>query len=131
MPKWVDQGENRVARILFGSLSPDSTLYLGLYTNTSEPSETATLSNINEPTGGGYSRQALYRGSWSISGSVATHPRRDFVCTATWGNVYGYFICEVENGTSGDLLCVEQFSDGPYYVTTDGAVKITSRITVS
>lgn len=31
MAKWVDQGEERVGKILFGDVSPDATLYLGLY----------------------------------------------------------------------------------------------------
>ena len=42
MAKWVDEGETRVAQILFGSQAVDATLYLGLvykYNRTSRDSE--------------------------------------------------------------------------------------------
>lgn len=132
MPKWVDQGENRVANILFGSQSPDSNLYMGLYTNSTEPPETATLTNITEVSGGGYGRITLARGSWTISDDSAQYAQQTFTASgASWGNVYGYFICTVQTGTGGVLLCVEHFSNGPYNVQDGGSIKITPKITVA
>ena len=43
MAKWVDQGENRVVDILFGAQAVDANTYLGMYTDSTEPGETATL----------------------------------------------------------------------------------------
>lgn len=131
MAKWVDEGENRVANILFGAQAVDANLYLGLYTNSSEPLETANLAAITEPSGGNYSRKALARGSWTITADHADYAQQTFTATgAAWGNVYGYFIATSSDG-SGKLLCVEHFTNGPYNVQDGGSVKITPKITVA
>jgi len=51
--KWVDEGENRVADILFDDQAVDAYLYLGLYTDVTEPAETAVLSGLTEESGSG------------------------------------------------------------------------------
>lgn len=132
MAKWVNQGENRVANILFGSFTVDATLYIGLYEDTSEPAETATLATLTEQSGSGYARIALTRGSWTITADTASYAQVTFTASGgDWGNQYGYFICTVSSGTSGILLCVEDFSDGPYNVTDGDSIKITPNLTVA
>jgi len=126
--KWVNEGEFRVANILFGSQAVDAQLYLGLYSDTSEPAETATVAGLTEVSASGYARIVLTRGSWSVSGDYASYAQQTFTASAAWGNVYGYFICTV-SGTK--LLCVEDFSDGPYDVGNGDSIKVTPKVTVA
>ena len=78
MAKLVDEGENRFLNILLGSTAVDANLYMGLYTNGSEPAETATLGDITEVTGTGYARKTLARGSWSIVADLASFAEQTF-----------------------------------------------------
>jgi len=130
MAKWVDEGENRIANQLLGSTAVDSTLYLGLYTNASEPAETANLSNITEVDGTGYERKALARGSWSITASVATFAEQTFSASSSWGAVTGYFIASTAND-SGQLLSVESFAEGSFNMVNGSTLKFIPKITVA
>lgn len=133
MAKWVDEGENRVADILFGALAVDANLYLGLYENSTEPAENAMMTGITEQATGAlnYNRIALARGTWSITTDYAQYAQQTFTATGgAWGDQYGYFINTASTGTAGKLLCVEHFSNGPYNVQDGGSVKITPKITV-
>lgn len=133
MSKFCDEGEHRVADILFGSTAVDATLYIGLYTApTTEPAETAVLSDLTEPSGGAYARIALTRGSWTVTASAAAYAQQTFSASGgAWGSVYGYFITTVSSGTSGKLLAVEQFSDGPYSIGDGDNIKISPSVTVA
>lgn len=131
MPKWVDEGEHRTLDILFGAQAVDANVYLGLYTNSTEPLETANLAALSEPVGYGYGRKTLARGSWVITDDHADFAQQQFTASGgAWGNVYGYFIATSIDG-SGKLLCVEHFSNGPYNVQDGGSVKVTPKITCS
>jgi len=133
MAKLVNSGENRVANILFGSTAVDATLYLGLYTNSEEPAETAVLADITAPddSGSNYAAIALTRGSWTVTADTASYAQQTFTATGgDWGNVYGYYIATSADGT-GTLLFVEHFSDGPYNVTDSDSVKISLNITAA
>jgi hypothetical protein len=122
-------GRNQILNRIFKSTEAPSNFYIGLYTQTSEPVNTDTLGTVTELIGTGYSRIALAKSNWVISGSEASHPEITFTAGANWGNVYGYFICDVESGTSGNLYFVEHFLDGPYYVLDTGNIHITPVIT--
>jgi len=128
--KWCDEGEYRVADILFGSQAVDATLYLGLYKDVSEPAENATLAGLTEESAAGYARIALARGSWVISGDAASFAQQTFTAAAAWGLVYGYFVGTTPDD-GGKLLCVEDFSDGPYDVGNGDSIKVTPKITVA
>jgi hypothetical protein len=133
MPKLVDEGENWVLDVCFKkNTSPPTNVYLGLYTNTTEPAEEATLASLTEPSGGGYARIAIAcGGDWTLAANLLTAGQKTFAASgAAWGNVYGYFIATSADG-SGKLLFVEQFSDGPYNVVDGGSVKVTAKITAS
>lgn len=128
MAKLVNEGENRILNILLGATAVDSNLYLGLYTNETEPAETDALVQITEPSGNGYERKTLARGSWSITDDLASFAQQTFAATGAWGNVYGYFISTSSDG-SGKLLFVEQFTNGPYNVQNNGdEIKVTPSV---
>lgn len=128
MAKLVDEGENRILNILFKATAVDDNLYLGLYTNETEPAEAAALANITEPSENGYERKTLARGSWSITDDLASFAQQTFAATGAWGNVYGYFIATSSDG-SGKLLFVEQFTNGPYNVQNNGdEIKVTPKV---
>ena len=135
MAKWCDEGENWILDVaLKKNTAQPTNVYLGLYSDpTTEPGETATLATVTEPSSGGYARIAVAcGGDWTLSGSEITAAQKTFTASgAAWGNVYGYFLCTVSSGTSGKMLAVEQFSDGPYNVIDGGAIKITAKLTCS
>lgn len=125
MPKWCDEGEYDALEKYLKT----QTLYLGLYkVPTSEPAEDAVLADLTEPDlDDGYARIALAPADWTISGTNPTHgvqPQKIFTSSAPWGDVYGYFITNVEEGVVGKLIAVEQFDDGPYNVKVNGSVKV-------
>jgi hypothetical protein len=131
--KWCDEGENYLLDVFFTGEPQPGTLYLGLYTDPStEPSESAVLSGLTEPSGADYARQSIASGDWTLSGAQATGPQKTFTASlGAWGNCYGYFLTTVLSGTSGKLLAVENFSDGPYNVPSGGSIKVTPKFTAS
>lgn len=135
MAKWCDQGEARVCQILFGATAVDSNLYLGIYKSpTTEPDESAVVNDLTEPSGNGYARIALARGTWTTGSATsnASYAQQTFACTGgTWGACYGYFITTTSAGTANSLLAVEQFTNGPYTINDGDSIKITPVITVS
>lgn len=134
MSKFVDEGETNVGNIYLKNQTQNANLYLGLYKDTTEPAETATLAVITEVGATyGYARIALAPADWTESGqSIFTNSQKTFTASGgTWGNVYGYFLCTVASGTVGKLVCVEQFSDGPYSVVDLSVVKVTPKLTVA
>jgi hypothetical protein len=130
MAKLVDEGENRIANVLFASQSVDTVYYLGLYTNASEPAESATLTDMTELTGAGYARKTLTRGSFSVTGSIATYAEQTFTASGgNWSGITGYFIGNSADD-SGQLLWVESFSEGSFNINDGSAINITPKIEV-
>lgn len=127
--KFTNEGENDCATKYIKN--GYATLYLGLYTDTTEPAENATLSSgLTELVGTGYARISLASADWTITADVAENLQKTFTAGADWGNVYGYFIAtSLDN--SGLLLFVEHFSNGPYNITNGSTIKITPKVTVS
>jgi hypothetical protein len=130
MAKWVNEGENRVLDILVGSQAVDSALYLGLYTDSSEPGETATLSTITEVNGAGYARKTLARGSWTIADDLATFAKQTFTASGVWGQVTGYFIGTSSNNT-GKLLAVESFAEGSFNMVNGSVLGLVPKLRVA
>lgn len=123
--KWLDEGENRVLNQLFEATSVDTLLELRLYcAPVTEPPENAVFADITEPSGAGYSAITVTRNTdWTVVTDTATGAQKTFTATGSWGNVYGYFICVP---TTHEMMCAEQFSDGPYNITTSGqTIKVT------
>ena len=103
-------------------------LYLGLYTDTTEPLITDTLSSITELALTGYTRIQLLDADWSNVIGVFTNLEKTFTAGEAWGNVYGYFICNVSTGTAGELIVVEHFSTGPFNVANGKTIDITPEL---
>lgn len=127
MSKWVDEGENRILNILFGSQAVDGAVYLGLYTNSTEPGETATLNTITEVNGAGYGRKTLARGSWSITADLASFAEQTFTASGAWGQVTGYFI-STSSDNSGKLLGVSSFAEGSFNMVSGSVLKFSPKI---
>jgi len=128
MAKWTDAGENRVLDILLGATPVDTTLYLGLYQDVAEPGETEALADLTEPSGSGYARIALSRGSWSIVDDLATYAEQTFTASGgDWGDITGAFITDVASGTSGDLIAVQSFA-AARTINDGDSLKVTPKI---
>lgn len=128
MAKLVDEGENRILDILLGGTAVDGTLYLGLYTDVTEPAETDGLANLTEVSGTGYARKSLTRGSWDVTADLASYAQQTFEAGGEWGDVTGYFIGTSSDNT-GKLLFVEHFTNGPYPIYNDGdQIKVTPKV---
>lgn len=129
-PIWCDEGENRVLGILFGDTPVDGALYLGLYTNSVQPGETAKVSDLTEPSGFGYARKTLSRGTthWTIIEDQATYGEQTFLAQGgDWGNIYGYFITTTLTGAGGKLMGLEHL--GSAFSVLDGkGIKITPKL---
>ena len=103
MGRWVDTGENWVVSLIAGQ-----SIGIGLYTNAIEPPETATLSDIQEPSSSyGYSRISLASSGWTVKESIAYYSKQRFTASGgSWGDVYGYFFY-----AGSTLLGVQPFPD--------------------
>lgn len=128
--KLVDEGEYRIADILFGTQAVDGELYLGIYKDSSEPGEDATIASLNEVSGFGYARKTLTRGSWVLTGDAAEYAEQVFLASGGgWGDTYGYFIATSIDDT-GKLIAIEQF-DAARDIEDGKGLKITPKMTVS
>ena len=127
--KLVNEGETLFGNVFFKNATQVDK-YLGLYSDTDEPPETATLATITEPAvANGYARIKLENADWTESGTIKgqfTNLEKHF--DASGGNigpVTGYFICTTSSGTTGKLITVEHFSEAitiidggdPLYIT--------------
>lgn len=129
---WHNEGENNVLEAYFsGANRPADSWYLGLYTNNSALTESATLATITEPSDAGYSRQALLDEDWTVTNDQAEATQQVFEPSASSITVYGWFLATVSSGTSGKLLASEHFPSGPYIVPVGGNIKVTPKITAS
>lgn len=113
-----NEGEIVILNLIYknADVNRGSSLELGLFTNTSV-SETITEATITEPSGGGYARKTLTDASWTVASDgsgQASYASQTFTATASWGNVYGYFIATT--GTSAKILHIEVDINGPYAI---------------
>ena len=129
-PKITDEGEWFLANAALVSAAESANLYLGLYTDVAEPGETANLATITElAVANGYARIAMPAANWTIVDDLAEQPQQTFTANGgDWGNVSGYFISDVANGTAGNLIAVENFSDGPYNTLDGLSILVTPKI---
>lgn len=116
MSRLHDSGEANIGNIYLRNQAHNANLFLGLYTNGTQPGEADTMTQITEASGGGYARIALPPADWTLQGgqtaeggSRFNQPQRIFVFTAAIGNVTGYFITTTLTGTTGPLVITEHF----------------------
>jgi len=134
MAKWCNEGETLVGNI-FLKKAAVTDLWVGLYLDTSEPAEDATLASITEvPVLYDYARIALGAADWTEQATKGIFENLQKIFTANggnWGDVYGYFLTDCASGTAGKFVSCENFSDGPYTVNDGWSVKVTPKVTIS
>ena len=100
---------------------------MGLYTNTTEPPITATLSSgLTELALSGYSRIQLLDIDFTVVNDLATNVLKTFTAGEDWGNVYGSFITNLSAG-NGTLIAVKHFTNGPFNVLDTKTIDITPK----
>ena len=103
------------------------TLYLGLYTNVTQPTVTQVLPVTEVSTAlSGYARIALTDSDWTELNQVITNLLKTWTAGEDWGNVTGYFIATTVDDT-GLLLYVESFTL-PLNMTNGSIINITHKI---
>ena len=102
-------------------------LYIGLYTDTTEPTIAATLSSgLTELALGGYGRIQLLDADWTITDDLAANVLKTFTAAIDWGNVYGSFLTDGPSGIS-QLIAVKHFTNGPFNVLDTKTIDITPK----
>ena len=98
-------------------------LILDLFTNDVTPNVADTEASYTKANGAGYAAITLIPATWS----AMAYPLQTFTFTGPSANVYGYLLTQA---SSGILVGVERFSDGPYPIVNNGdAVKVTPILT--
>lgn len=119
--------EGRSKSLVDSIKNAQTTLYLGLYTNASQPSKTQTLPVTEVSTLlTGYARIALTDTDWTEASQVITNIQKTFTAGEDWGSVTGYFIATTVDDT-GLLIAVESFSL-PFNMTNTSVLNITPKI---
>lgn len=128
-----NQGEQISLEALVGKTAGQN-LVLRLYKSNTTPNESTTESSLTEADFTGYSAITLTASSWSYTaGDPGTLAYAQQTFTSSAGSqsqaVYGYYVTQV---TSGKLVWVERFTDGPYTITNNGdTIKVTLQFTQS
>jgi len=122
-----NQGEGIALEALINKTAPQN-LVLRLYKSNTTPGETDTEATYTEADFTGYSALTLTGGSWTTGTGTVSYAQQTFTSSAGSQNqdVYGYYLTQV---TSGKLVWVERFSDGPYNIVNNGdEIKVTPTI---
>jgi hypothetical protein len=106
-------------------------LYLGLYTDTTEPPIDSVLpaTNITELALSGYARIQLLDADWTILDDLASNVLKTFTAGEDWGDVYGSFLTDGSAGAS-QLIAVKHFSNGPFNVLNGKTIDITPKFLI-
>lgn len=106
-------------------------LYLGLYTDTTEPPITAALpsTNIAELALANYARIQLLDTDWTVVADLVANVLKTFTAGENWGDVYGSFLTNGSAGAS-DLIAVKHFSNGPFNVLNGKTIDVTPKFLI-
>jgi hypothetical protein len=127
-------GEIAMLGYLVGLTPTTEDLELRLFKSNNQPGQTDVLGDYTEANFIGYSRITIPAGAWTLTPgapSQAAAPQQIFTSSAaqTQQLIYGYMLVRV---TTGDLVAVERFFDGPYPVAAlNDRVRVTPQITAS
>ena len=106
----LTSGQVDILNVYFLNTAVRTTLYLGLMTNTTNPTVGQQLgSGITEVSGTGYNRITLTRNTdWSILSDTITAAQKTFtVGSGGWSAVNGYFVALSSGGA--DAVMAEAF----------------------
>lgn len=134
--KLTDEGGNYHSNTVFKNTAQRAAngLWVGLYTDTTEPGKDITLSTITEmPVANGYVRIQIMDADWTVdSEGLAVNIQKIFIASgADWPPFYGYFYCHVASGTGDILTFVEHITIGPITVLDGLDFKLTPTLTPS
>ena len=128
-----NQGEQITLEAMVGKTAGQN-LVLRLFKSNTTPDESTTEATVTEANFTGYSAITLTAASWSYTaGDPGTIAYAQQTFTSSAGSqsqaVYGYYLTQV---TSGKLVWVERFTDGPYTIVNNGdTIKVTLNFTQS
>jgi len=128
-----NQGEQITLEAMVGKTAGQN-LVLRLFKSNTTPDESTTEASVTEANFTGYSAITLTAASWSYTaGDPGTIAYAQQTFTSSAGSqsqaVYGYYLTQV---TSGKLVWVERFTDGPYTIVNNGdTIKVTLNFTQS
>ena len=126
-----NQGEQITLEAMVGKTAGQN-LVLRLFKSNTTPSESTTEASLTEANFTGYSAITLTAASWTYtSGDPSSIAYAQQTFTSSAGSqsqaVYGYYVTQV---TSGKLVWVERFTDGPYTIVNNGdTIKVTLNFT--
>jgi hypothetical protein len=129
----VNQGEQIALEALLNKTAPQD-LDLRLFQSDTTPSETHTEDDYTEADFTGYAAIQLTAASWSVTPGAPTeavYAQQTFTSSAGSQDqdVYGYYVTQ---RSSGKMVYVERFSDGPYNIANNGdVIKVTPKITAN
>lgn len=127
-------GSQYFAKTMFGqTMSPLSTYYVALITG-ADPSGFITGAELEEPTGGGYSRLSVANTSaeWietDFGKMVNNHDLYWTAATADWGRVRSWAVCDA--ATNGNIISFGQFltsrwvANGDRFWISNGGIQFT------
>ncbi len=125
----VNQGEQLILEAIVNKTAPE-TLKLKLFTNNLSYTEAKVEGDLTECSAAGYAAISLTGASWSSTGADPSHvdfAQQTFTLTAA-STVYGYYYAQT---SSGKLIGLEIFSDGPYVVPSGGGtIKVTPQLSM-
>lgn len=102
-------------------------LYLGLYTDTTEPSIGAIIgTGLTELALTGYARIQLLDADWTVVDNLASNLMKTFTAGENWGDVYGSFLTNASSGIS-TLIAVKHFTSGPFNVLDTKTIDVTPK----
>ena len=126
-----NQGEQITLEAMVGKTAGQN-LVLRLFKSNTTPDESTTEASVTEANFTGYSAITLTAASWSYTaGDPGTIAYAQQTFTSSAGSqsqaVYGYYLTQV---TSGKLVWIERFTDGPYTIVNNGdTIKVTLNFT--
>lgn len=109
------QGQSLILQCMFGTESVPGDYYVGLDSRSSITLNDKMTNLQLEPSGFGYSRQTLVRGTTNLNVSPDTTPPKVTSSTITFSAVGGsytatdMFLCTAQSGTSGYLISTVAF----------------------
>lgn len=137
MSRLHDEGEKNIGDIYLRNAAQNTNLFLGLYTNATQPAEGAAMTDIVEVSGGGYARITLAPADWTEQagqtaegGKRYDQPQKIFTFSAAVGEIRGYFITTTLTGTAGPLIVTEHFPAAVNVNQANYEVRVTPRIEI-
>lgn len=122
---FVSEGIDYVLGVLAKNETRSDPLYIGLYTNSGGPQDSWTLSvGMTEFTDYTGDRKEFVDGAISGTYTISNSTNQATFSVTGSGTVYGAFMCTVDTGTTGTMLCAGDFAS-PKSLASSDTLKVT------